>query len=247
MTYCLGILVQDGLVMIADTRTNAGVDNFSQYRKLRRFGTDGERLIAIASAGSLSTTQAALHRLRQGLLNPETGEIETLDSVPDIFSAALACGRAIRGARDTMDGLQQSAVNFDATLLIGGSIGGEKTRLFLVYPEGNIIECGQDTPYMQIGELKFGKPMLDRALTFETGLRDALKIGLLSFDATLRSNLAVYLPLDVLIARTGETRPSLVHRIREDDPYFTDLSRRWSEALSRAADDIPAPPYGDFD
>lgn len=244
MTYCVGILVREGLVMIADTRTNAGVDNISQFKKLRLFGQDGKRFIAAASAGSLSTTQAAFHRLQQGVLNPETGELETLDNVPDIFSAALACGRAIRAARDTIKGMQQSAINFSASLLVGGSINGEKTRLFLVYSEGNIIECGQDTPYLQIGELKFGKPILDRALTYETSLGEALKVGLLSFDSTMRSNLAVYHPLDIVVARANETKPLLEHRIHEDDAYFRDLSQRWSDALSKATADIPPPPYG---
>jgi putative proteasome-type protease len=246
VTYCIGVLVRDGLVMIADTRTNAGVDNISQYKKLRLFGEEGKRFIAVASAGSLSTTQAAIHRLRQGVPNPETGELDTLENAPDIFTAALACGRAIQAARATMEGMQQSGINFDATLLVGGSIGGEKTRLFLVYSEGNIIECGQDTPYLQIGELKYGKPILDRALAYETSLADALKIGLLSFDATMRSNLAVYHPLDVVVARSGQTRAELVKRIEEDDDYFVDLSKRWSEALSKAAAEIPPPPYAEL-
>ena len=244
MTYCIGVLVEDGLVMIADTRTNAGVDNISQYKKLRLFGEDGRRFIAIASAGSLSTTQTALHKLRQGVPNPETGELDTLENAPDIFTAALACGRAVQAARATMEGLQQGNINFAASLLVGGSIGGEKTRLFLVYSQGNIIECGQDTPYLQIGELKYGKPILDRALTHRTSLSDALKIGLLSFDATMRSNLAVYHPLDIVIAKNGQTKPELVTRIDQDDAYFQDLSRRWSAALTQAADEIPPPPYG---
>jgi len=243
VTYCIGVLVRDGLVMIADTRTNAGVDNISQYKKLRLMGEDGRRFIAIASAGSLSTTQAAIHRMKQGVPNPETGELDTLENAPDIFTAALACGRAIQAARASMESLESSGINFDASLLVGGSIGGEKTRLFLVYSQGNIIECGQDTPYLQIGELKYGKPILDRALTFETSLEDALKIGLLSFDATMRSNLAVYHPLDIVIARNGQTKPELVKRINETDPYFQDLSRRWSEALSQAASEIPPPNY----
>jgi putative proteasome-type protease len=243
VTYCIGVLVRDGLVMIADTRTNAGVDNISQYKKLRLMGEDGKRFIAIASAGSLSTTQAAIHRMKQGVPNPETGEIDTLENTPDIFTAALACGRAIQAARVSMESLESSGINFDASLLVGGSIGGEKTRLFLVYSQGNIIECGQDTPYLQIGELKYGKPILDRALTYETSLEDALKIGLLSFDATMRSNLAVYHPLDIVIARNGQTRPELVKRIDENDPYFVDLSKRWSEALSKAAAEIPPPNY----
>ena len=243
MTYCIGILVDEGMAMIADTRTNAGVDNISTYRKLRLFEKEGDRLIAIASAGSLSTTQAALEKLQDGVLNPDTGEMETLWSVPDIFSAALACGRAIRGSRDAMAGLQQTDLSFDATLLVGGSVRGERTRLFLVYSAGNAIECEPDTPYLQIGENKYGKPILDRALRHDTPLQEALKIALISFDSTIRSNLAVVLPLDLVTARQGQTRPEAVTRIGRDDPYFHDLSQRWSAALSHACAEIPPPPY----
>lgn len=235
--------MQQGLAMLADTRTNAGVDNISTYRKLRVHGNDGKRLIAIASAGSLSTTQAAIQRLSQGMANPETGESETLDTVPNIFSAALAAGRALRASRDAMAGLQAEDVNFDATFLVGGSVGGERTRLFLVYSAGNAIECGPETPYLQIGENKYGKPILDRALSYDTDLKEAVKVALISFDSTLRSNLAVGLPLDLVIARSGETRADTLVRIDDSDPYFHDLSQRWSEALAHAREEIPSPPY----
>ncbi len=243
MTYCIGILVQHGLVMLADTRTNAGVDNISMYRKLRVYGNDGKRLISIASSGSLSTTQAAIQRLSHGILNPETGEVETLDTVPDIFSAALAAGRALRASKDAMAGLQAEDVNFDASFLVGGSIDGEKTRLFLVYSAGNAIECGSDTPYLQIGENKYGKPIIDRALRYETDLREAVKIALISFDSTMRSNLAVGLPLDLMVAQTGQGRAETSIRITDADPYFRDLSERWALALAHAREEIPAPPY----
>jgi len=229
--------------MLADTRTNAGVDNISMYRKLRVHGNDGKRLIAIASAGSLSTTQAAIQRLSQGILNPETEERETLDTVPNIFAAALAAGRALRASRDAMSGLQAEDVNFDATFLVGGSVGGERTRLFLVYSAGNAIECGPDTPYLQIGENKYGKPILDRALRHDTDLKEAVKVALISFDSTMRSNLAVGLPLDLMIARSGEARAETLIRIDDSDPYFHDLSQRWSDALAHAREEIPAPPY----
>ena len=229
--------------MLADTRTNAGVDNISTYRKLRVHGNDGKRLIAIASAGSLSTTQAAIQRLSQGVINPETGESETLDTVPNIFSAALAAGRSLRASRDAMAGLQAEDVNFDATFLVGGSVGGERTRLFLVYSAGNAIECGPETPYLQIGENKYGKPILDRALSYDTELKEAVKVALISFDSTMRSNLAVGLPLDLIIARSGEARADTLIRIDDNDPYFHDLSQRWSEALAHAREEIPSPPY----
>jgi putative proteasome-type protease len=244
MTYCVGMLVREGLAMLADTRTNAGVDNIASYRKLRVFGNDGERVIAIASAGSLSTTQAALQRLEHGLPDPETGERETLFTVPDIFTAARAAGRAIRASRDAMAGLQQGDINFDATFLVGGSIGGEKTRLFLVYPAGNAIECSQDTPYLQIGEAKYGKPIIDRGLDYETSLTEAVKVALISFDSTMRSNLAVGLPIDLMVAKSGKSHAEVVTRIGVGDEYFADLSARWSAALAHARSEIPMPPYG---
>jgi putative proteasome-type protease len=244
VTYCVGFLVNDGLVMMADTRTNAGVDNVSSYRKLRVHGNDGQRLIATASAGSLSTTQGALHRLARGVPNPETGDLDTFDTVPTIYDAALAAGRAIRATRDSMDELAQAQVNFDTTLLVGGSVGGERLRLFLVYSAGNCIECGADTPYLQIGENKYGKPIIDRALTYDTELYEAVKIGLISFNSTIRSNLAVGLPIDLLVARHGQSLAELIHRVEANDLYFADLSRRWSEALNQARAEIPLPPFG---
>lgn len=243
MTYCVGFRVKDGLVMMADTRTNAGVDNISTYRKLRIHGNDGKRLIAIASAGSLSTTQGAMQRLQQGVINPETEKAETFDNVPSIYAAALAAGRAIRAARDGMESLEQESISFDATLLVGGSVGGEPVRLFLVYPQGNVIECQPDTPYLQIGENKYGKPILDRALQYDTDLYEAMKIGLISFDSTMRSNLAVGLPIDLIVVRDKATTAELVHRIGPDDAYFHDLSLRWSTALAHARAEIPLPPY----
>jgi len=244
LTYCVGLLVREGLVMIADTRTNAGVDNISTYRKLRVHGNDGKRLIAMASAGSLSTTQGAVQRLASGVPDPETGETDTLDTVGSVYEAARAAGRALRAARDGMQSLAQDDVNFDATLLVGGCVGAEPPRLFLVYSAGNCIECGPDTPYLQIGENKYGKPILDRALTYDTELYEALKIGLISFDSTMRANLAVGLPLDLVVLRKGQASAEVVHRIGTDDGYFHDLSQRWSDALAHARAEIPAPPYG---
>lgn len=243
MTYCVGVLVSEGLAMLADTRTNAGVDNVSTYRKLRVYGNDGQRLIAVASAGSLSTTQTALERVRLGITAPDTGETESLDSAPSIHRAAYLLGQAVRFTKNEMEGLKQGDVNFDATLLVGGSIGGEPTRLFLVYSAGNFIECGPDTPYLQIGETKYGKPILDRAMTYDTELDEAVKIALISFSSTMRSNLAVGLPIDLMAARSGESRARLAHRIDEHDGYYRDLNDRWSAALRAAQASIPRPPY----
>ena len=243
MTYCVGILVRDGLIMMGDTRTNAGVDNISRYRKLRLVANAPDRLIAVASAGSLSTTQGALHRMAEGIVNPETDETDRWDSVPSIYQAVLSAGRALRAARDGMESLEQDDINFDATLLVGGSVGGEPYRLFLVYPAGNAIECGQDTPYLQIGEAKYGKPVLDRALSFDASLDEAMKIALISFDSTMRSNLAVGLPIDLIAVRQGSIMPVANVRIGVDDPYFSALSRQWDAALASATAAIPLPSY----
>jgi putative proteasome-type protease len=244
MTYCVGLLVQEGLVLISDTRTNAGIDNVACFRKLHLFEKPGERLIAIASSGNLSITQAVISLLREGVSNPDTGEVETLMNAPSMFHAAQLVGRAVREVY-RIDGpsLQQHNTGFDVALLLGGQINGRRLRLFMVYNAGNFIEATTDTPYLQIGEHKYGKPVLDRAIKFDTEIYDALKIGLVSMDSTMRSNLGVGLPLDVLVMRRDTLKAELSYRIEAEDTYFTDLRHRWSEALRAAHLAIPRPPY----
>ncbi len=195
MTYCAGILVQDGLVMIADTRTNAGLDDISTFRKLHVFSWPGDRTFGLMTAGNLSVTQSVVSLLHEGLPNPETGESDTLQGVTSMFRAAQLVGRAIRHVR-AEDGpaLKEAGVKFDVTMLFGGQIRGQPMRLFMIYGAGNFIECGMDAPFLQIGEHKYGKPILDRAITYKTHLYDALKVGLISMDSTMRSNLGVGLP-----------------------------------------------------
>jgi putative proteasome-type protease len=245
MTYCCGILVRDGLVMIADTRTNAGLDNISVFRKLHVFQNPGERIMAIASAGNLSLTQTVISSVSEGIENPETGERETLMNAPTMFQAAQRIGRAIRSLH-SIEGrvLESSDVKFDLSFLFGGQIKGEKLRLFMIYSAGNFIECTVDTPYLQIGEHKYGKPVLDRAITYDIDLYDALKVGLVSVDSTMRSNLSVGMPIDILIARRDACTAEVLHRIEPGDSYFTDLRERWSSALRAAHNNIPRPPYG---
>jgi putative proteasome-type protease len=244
MTYCCGILLRDGLVMFADTRTNAGVDNVSTFRKLHIFKRPGERIMAIATAGNLSISQSVVSMLREGMENPETGETETLISSPTMFQAAQRIGHAIRTLH-SLEGaaLEASDVKFDVSFLFGGQIKGERPRLFMLYSAGNFIECTTDTPYLQIGEHKYGKPVLDRAITYDLDLYDALKVGLVSVDSTMRSNLSVGLPLDLLIARRDACDAELDYRIEPGEPYFTDLRERWSAALRAAHAGIPRPPY----
>jgi putative proteasome-type protease len=243
MTYCMGLLVKEGLVMLADTRTNAGIDNISIYRKLRVFGTEGQRVIAIASAGSLSTTQALVNRLNEGVLMPGGEEPEFVETAPSMFRVAQIVGAAMASAREEIEAMMhQEGARISATLLVGGSIDGRAPRLFLIYGQGNFIECGMDTPYFQAGELKYGKPILDRLLTYRTPLLEAMKLGLLSMNSTMRSNLSVGLPLDLLVIRPGRSVAATC-RIEEDEPYYNDLGDRWVTALKQAVSDIPAPPY----
>lgn len=245
MTYCVGILVRDGLVMIADTRTNAGIDNIATFRKLKVLSEKGRRTLALATSGNLSVSQSVVSMLAEGVENQETGELETLESQTTMFKAAQLVGRSVREVwRIDGPSLQQMTARFDVQLMFGGQVAGGRLRLFMVYAAGNFIEVTPDTPYFQIGEHKYGKPILDRAVTYETELYDALKIGLISMDSTMRSNLSVGPPIDVLVLRKDAMTPELDFRIEPNDQYFLDLRERWSRALRDAHMQIPRPPYG---
>jgi putative proteasome-type protease len=245
MTYCAGILVEEGLVVIADTRTNAGLDNVSTFRKLHIFAKPGERVLALATAGNLSVSQSVISLLREGIENPDTKELETIDDAPSLFRAAQLIGRAIRQVRATEEqALEDAGLSFDVSFLFGGQIAGGPMRLYMIYAAGNFIACGQDAPFLQIGEHKYGKPILDRAVTYRSNLYDALKIALISMDSTMRSNLGVGLPIDIAVIRRDALEAELVHRIEAAEPYFHDLRERWSAALRAAHMNIPRPPYG---
>ena len=245
MTYCVGILVREGLVMIGDTRTNAGVDNIATFRKLHLFETPGERAIGFASAGNLSVAQSVLSMVGEGFRNPETGEVERLMSVDTMFGAAQLVGRAIRQVHKigNLSEEQSQSGAFDVTILLGGQVKGGRLRLFMVYSAGNFIEATADTPYLQIGEHKSGKPILDRSITIETKLADALKLSLISMDSTIRSNLSVGLPIDILTIRRDALTAETLYRIDEAEPYFHDLREKWSSALRAAHQAISPPPY----
>ena len=243
MTYCVGMLVNEGLAMMADTRTNAGVDNISSYKKLHVVEARGERVIALATAGNLSVTQTALAMVREGIRMADSEEVETLHTAPTLFRAAQLVGHAVKSVRENIaPSLEAEAVDVSATVLMGGQVAGGALGLYLIYSQGNFIECGADTPYMQIGEFKYGKPILDRALTTETPLDDAVKLGLISFDSTIRSNVAVGPPFD-LITLERDALKSDQRRIEAEDPYFRELGARWSQALAEAHRAMPAPPW----
>lgn len=246
MTYCVGILVREGLAMIADTRTNAGVDNIAVFRKLNTFDIPGDRSIVLGTAGNLATSQTVVSLITEGFENRNSGEIESIYTVPSMFKCAQFVGRAVQEAH-AMLGPGKGAVGdsggFDVTLLLGGQVRGGQLRLFMVYDAGNFIEATADTPYLQIGEHKYGKPILDRAVTVNTSIPDAIKLGLISMDSTMRSNLAVGMPIDLAVIRRDEIRIAMQHRIEVGDRYFENLRTTWSEALRNAHQAIPAPPY----
>jgi putative proteasome-type protease len=245
MTYCVGILVEDGLVMCADTRTNAGVDNISSFRKLHMLDEGDKRLVVAASAGNLSITQSMLTILREGLEpKQEDGPRRFVKDAPTMFVVAQMFGEALRQANDLFaDTLEEAGVSASVTFLLGGRIGDGPLTLYLVYDIGNFIECKPENPFLQIGESKYGKPILDRALKFNTPLDEVVKVALISFDSTIRSNLAVGRPIDLVVIPRDSKAPIKKRRIEADDRYFNDLSARWGMLLTEARAAIPDPPF----
>ena len=245
MTYCVGMLVETGLVMIADTRTNAGVDNISTYRKLHMLRDDDDAIVVAMTAGNLSVTQTALALLREGLPAGEEGSgLRHVEHMPTLFRIAQLVGEAVHRARNDLESaLQGSTINTGVSILLGGRVGNEPLRLYMVYSQGNFIECQPEAPYLQIGETKYGKPILDRALNYTTPLGEAVKVGLISFDSTIRSNLAVGRPLDLIAIPNDRSQPIVRRHIDWDDRYFNDLSVRWGMLLNEARATIPDPPF----
>lgn len=242
MTYCVGILLREGLVLAADSRTSAGVDYVSTFRKLTVFGVDGERFMALMSAGSLATSQAVVsmvsERLHEG--TPET----SLYKAPTMFEAARIVGGALRDVLAT-DGAHVRAENADpaASFLLAGQIHGREPRLFEIYTAGNFIEATPETPFLQIGETKYAKPILDRVVDFDMPLNRAAKAALISFDSTMRSNLSVGPPIDLVVYQRDSYRVGHHLRIGERDRYFDGLRRRYGEGILRVFDRLPDPPF----
>lgn len=244
MTYCVGLLLDAGMVMIADTRTNAGVDNFSSYRKLHSLASGPDRRIFLCTSGSLSMTQSLVGMLTEP--TDEQGEeiAAPVESAPSMFRVAQIVGEAVRTVNRTVgSALAEANISSSMSLLLGGRVGDEPPSLYLVYSAGNFIECSTESPFLQVGETKYGKPILDRGLRHDTPLPEAIKVALLSFDSAMRSNLGVARPLDLLVMPSDPSRPLLERRIEADDSYFNDLSLRWAVALHEATRSIPAPPF----
>jgi len=232
MTYCVGLLLNDGMVLLSDTRTNAGLDNISTYRKMFTFEDPGERVIAIMTAGSLSVTQTTIARLREAVEDTESTEETSILKAPTLLKVADMVGNMLARVRGEIDEklavMEQGA---SASMIVAGQRRGGAMRLFLIYPEGNFIEATEDTPFLQIGEHKYGKPILDRVVKPSTSLADAQKAVLLSMDSTLRSNLSVGMPLDLAVIEKDALRVTQKRRIEAGDEQFRAMSEAWSKAL----------------
>lgn len=263
MTYCVATKLDAGMIFASDSRTNAGVDHINRFCKLRIFEKVGDRVIVILSSGNLSITQNAINLLEQvslrqsnkgefksdstesfvssPLLSPEYG-CQSLFTATSLFDVASLLGNCLREVR-RRDGpfMVQSNVDSSASFLIGGQIGNERMRLFNVYTEGNFIETSSDTPYFQIGETKYGKPIIDRVINTQTTLIDAAKCVLVSFDSTMRSNISVGLPIDLMVYEAGSLKVGIKRRIEEGDPYFTSIHTKWGDGLKTLFTQLPNP------
>ncbi|MEL6311536.1 MAG: peptidase [Pseudomonadota bacterium] len=247
MTYCIGLKLEEGLVLMSDTRTNAGLDNVSRFTKMSTWEVGGERAVALLTAGNLSITQGVITRLKHAITDAEEGrtnddgsEIETLLNAPSMFRVAQIVGETMRDVQERhRKTLEEQGAAADATVLVAGQRNGGQHRLFLIYSAGNFIEASYDTPFFQLGEHKYGKPILDRIITPETPISVALKAAFVSMDSTIRSNLTVGLPLDLAIIRTGQFKIDLKRRIEQEDPDFQRISNEWSDALRNAFESLP--------
>lgn len=242
MTYCLGIILPTGLVLAADSRSNAGVDQVTTVDKLHVFQQPGERAVVVLSAGNLATTQAVITNLRQAVAANTKGESPTIFNRRTLFDVAELVGDTLRQVVARNASFVEPYGRADATFLVAGQIKGEPHRLFQVYAAGNFIEASTRAQFFQLGETKYGKPILDRALTGSADLNEAAKLALLSFDATMRSNVSVAPPIDMIRYEAGSL--SLGHRDKfdADTPYWLDLTRRYSAGLAQLVGSLPPPP-----
>lgn len=240
MTYCAALRLNRGLVFMSDTRTNAGVDNISVFKKMFTWEEPGERVLTIMTAGNLATTQAVISLLEERTKAPDDREPSIL-AAASMFQVAQLIGDMLRDviSRHEKAG-QESSSAFDATIILGGQIAGGGQRLFLIYPEGNFIEASADTPFFQIGETKYGKPILVRAHDPDMSFEDAIRLLIVSFDSTIKANISVDLPLDWQIYETDSLAKGASDRITTEHPYYQLISNQWGASLKKALDDLPS-------
>lgn len=240
MTYCVGMVLDQGLVLMSDTRTNSGVDNISTFRKMFTWSVPGERIITLLTAGNLASTQAVISQLEERTKEPDERFNVLLES-PTMFQVATEVGRLLRSTITDSQGAngERGQGRFTASIIVAGQIAGMEPRLFMVYPEGNFIEASHDTPFFQIGETKYGRPIILRGYDRSMSLEDGVKLLMVSFDSTLKANLSVGLPLDLQVIERDSFAPTHQHRVTAEDPYFQAISSNWGDALKNAFHSLP--------
>ncbi|MBU0582607.1 MAG: proteasome-type protease [Alphaproteobacteria bacterium] len=239
MTYCVGLKIDRGLVFMSDTRTNAGIDSISTFRKMHVWEEPGERVLVLMSAGNLATTQAVVSLLDERS-KAVSDRSHTLLETPSMYQTAALVGSVVKEVIANASPTGQSADSyFNASFVLGGQIRGTEPRLFMIYPEGNFIESTEDTPFFQVGETKYGKPILVRAYDKTMSFAETVKLLMVSFDSTLKSNLSVGLPLDLTFYEKDTFKVGLQRRINQDDPYYRQISEGWSDALKMAFKSLP--------
>ena len=239
MTYCIGLKLNRGLVMMSDTRTNAGVDNISMYKKMFTWEIKGERVISIMTAGNLATTQAVVGMLEERMKIADERTPSILKA-KTMFQVAQLVGQTLKEViTNATNGQEGSTGTFGASIIVAGQIEGGNPCIFMIYPEGNFIEASDDTPFLQIGETKYGRPILVRAYDPEMSFEDAVKLLMVSFDSTIKANLSVGLPLDMLIYKTDALEIERAARIGADDPQYRVISSGWGDALRSAFSSLP--------
>ncbi len=238
MTYCIGVMLDKGIIFASDSRTNAGVDNFAKFCKMTVFERPGNRVIVLLSSGNLAGTQAIISILTQRCA--EGPAVNNVLGAKTMFDVVRLVSDAMRETEQRDAGyLEGNKVGFNASFIVGGQLAGEPMRLFRIYAEGNFIEAGTDTLFLQTGETKYGKPILDRVLSRDTSLADATKCVLVSFDSTMRSNLSVGMPIDLLCYEADSLEVQRKRRFDEEDPYFTAVREAWSEGTRQVFSRLP--------
>ncbi|WP_435978459.1 peptidase [Psychrobacter sp. DM4] len=246
MTYCAAIRLKDGMVFASDTRTNAGIDHISTFRKIYQYGIEGERFIVLQTAGSLATSQAVFTKLQSDIDQKLESNLNTVET---LFDAAQMVGECMRSVMNHAKEVANAAKDggFTSSFMLGGQIKGQKPELYKIYPEGNCIRATEDTPFFQLGESKYGKPILDRAVTYDTDVNHAARALMLSFDSTIHSNLSVGMPIDFVLYRNDSYTLPKGRRVDERDEYFNTIRHQWSDVLRNTLVELPACPDNYWD
>jgi putative proteasome-type protease len=239
MTYCVAMKLKKGVLLVSDTRSNAGVDSISVFCKMHRFEVPGDRSICMVNAGNLATTQEVVNLLKQDILRQE---IPNLHTVTSMFDVAKLLGKRVREVIESQPTEQHKDIDFSCSFIVGGQIHGEEPRLFRVYAQGNFIEATEETPFFQIGESKYGKPILDRVLNIDMPVKDAILSALISFDSTIKSNLSVGMPLDLCLLLPN-TQTAKTWRVTAQDPFVRELRSEWSNGLRSLFEALPRPDW----